>query len=158
MHLLFSCTGGSVKSLLKSVVFISGSALFIAITGVSVFTNSSESAIGIHYLRRPMQHWVVTVLAIFEAFIYSDDGLSAAAYFNHFSRLTETLANIFLALSLLVGDSMIVSFRPLLLAVFLNTMLRMQIYRLWVVWAYNKVVIIFPLLSLLGLLSMSHIQ
>jgi hypothetical protein len=31
-----------------------------------------------------------------------------------------------------------------------------QIYRLWVVWSFNKIVIVAPVLSLIGLVSKDH--
>ncbi|KAJ7144472.1 hypothetical protein C8R44DRAFT_865390 [Mycena epipterygia] len=77
--------------------------------------------------------WVVTVIRAFEGFIYFHNGMDAAVFFNDNAQITETLADSFLALSLVIGDSMI-------------------IYRLWVVWSFNKKVIILPIMSLMGLL------
>lgn len=57
----------------------------------------------------PTQQWVVTVIGIFEGFIYFHDGLAANIYFNDNSRVTETVEDIFIGLSILIGDSMIVS-------------------------------------------------
>ncbi|KAJ7477907.1 hypothetical protein B0H11DRAFT_2028686 [Mycena galericulata] len=116
MSLLFGRPGTSAKHILRSVVFVSGCALFIAITG----------------------HWIVTIIAIFQGFIYFQDGLAADIYFNDNSRMTETLTDIFLGVSVALGDGMI-------------------IYRLWVVWSYNKRVIIVPVLSLLGLIVTTSI-
>ncbi|KAJ7088007.1 hypothetical protein B0H15DRAFT_842085 [Mycena belliarum] len=103
---------GAVKytPVLGSVVFISGITLFVTVTG----------------------SWVITVVRAFQGFVYFQDGLGAAIYFNDNANVTETVGDIFLGLSLVIGDAMI-------------------IYRLWVVWSYNKLVVLLPSLSLSGL-------
>jgi len=113
MQLLFGKAreSGKYLPLLKTVVFISGCALFLAITA----------------------HWITTTVSTFQGFIYFQGGQSANVYFSDNGRATETLGDIFLGLSVLIGDSMI-------------------IYRLLVVWCYRKVVIIIPVLSMVGLL------
>ncbi|KAJ7487067.1 hypothetical protein FB451DRAFT_1535485 [Mycena latifolia] len=103
-------TSGTYMRVVPSAAFISAWALFLAITG----------------------DWVVTVLRAFQGFIYFHDGMGAALYWSDNSQVTETIGGVFLALSVCIGDAMI-------------------IYRLWVVWSYNKTVIILPTLSLLGL-------
>ncbi|KAJ7918570.1 hypothetical protein B0H13DRAFT_2435896 [Mycena leptocephala] len=117
MQLLFGKAreSGKYLPLLKTVVFISGCALFLAITA----------------------HWITTTVSTFQGFIYFQGGQSANVYFSDNGRATETLGDIFLGLSVLIGDSMI-------------------IYRLLVVWCYRKVVIIIPVLSMVGLLSMVY--
>ncbi|KAJ7747169.1 hypothetical protein DFH07DRAFT_1037321 [Mycena maculata] len=109
IYLLFESARGSGKyrPLFMSAVFVSGCALFIAITA----------------------NWVATLVRIFEAFIYFPPG--ARVYLNDASQLNETLSTTFLSLSVAIGDAMI-------------------IYRLWVVWSYNRLVIVIPILSLLG--------
>ncbi|KAJ7750702.1 hypothetical protein DFH07DRAFT_1062067 [Mycena maculata] len=76
-------------------------------------------------------NWVATLVRITTGFIYFENGLGASKYFNDDSQANETIASAFLSLSVFIGDAMI-------------------IYRLWVVWAYNKTVTIIPILSLLG--------
>ncbi|KAJ7227005.1 hypothetical protein GGX14DRAFT_555585 [Mycena pura] len=73
--------------LFKSVGFISGCALWLSIT----------------------THWIITVVAVFQGFIYFGDGQDTNVYFNDNGRLTETLGDVFLSLSLLIGDAMIPS-------------------------------------------------
>jgi hypothetical protein len=94
-----------------------------------------------------MQGWVITVLRGFQGFIYGDPNL----FFNDNSQITETVGDVFLAFALTIGDAMIVS------RLFIRTasarLTHLEIYRLWVVWSFNKVVIIVPILSLLGFIS-----
>lgn len=47
---------------------------------------------------------MITIIRAFERFIYFHDGVDAAVFFNDNAQITETLA-----LSLVIGDSMIVS-------------------------------------------------
>ncbi|KAJ7747165.1 hypothetical protein DFH07DRAFT_1062778 [Mycena maculata] len=114
MSLIFERTRGSGKylPLFRSAVFISGGALFIAITG----------------------NWVANLLRIFSGFIYFQKGLGASIYFDNDSVVAETVSDVFLSLSVAIADAMI-------------------IYRLWVIWSYNKVVIIIPVLSLMGFIA-----
>ncbi|KAJ6549244.1 hypothetical protein DFH09DRAFT_1320232 [Mycena vulgaris] len=58
--------------------------------------------------------------------------MDAAIYFRNNADATETVGNAFLVSSVVVEDSMI-------------------IYRLWVVWSFNRKIIILPILSLWGL-------
>ncbi|KAJ7348610.1 hypothetical protein DFH08DRAFT_936498 [Mycena albidolilacea] len=114
MYLLFRHVKGVPGSaayavVMRSTLFISACALFIAITGF----------------------WVVTVIRCFEGFIYFKDGLDANTYFTDTSRRAETIGYVFFALALVIGDSMI-------------------IHRLWIVWSFNKTVIILPVLGLCG--------
>ncbi|KAJ7264232.1 hypothetical protein C8J57DRAFT_1718686 [Mycena rebaudengoi] len=101
---------GSSPPPFRSMMFLSGCALFIAVTA----------------------NWVLTVVRGFQGFIYFQDGLGAHIFFNDNSQLTETLQNAFVGLSIVLGDLMI-------------------IYRLWVVWSFNKLVVVLPLLCIIGL-------
>ncbi|KAJ7144528.1 hypothetical protein C8R44DRAFT_760045 [Mycena epipterygia] len=101
--------GSDKYAIFRSTVFLSGCALFIAVTG----------------------DWIVTVFGTFEAFVYFRDGTDALEYNSDNSKVSSTVGSVFLALSFAIGDFMI-------------------IYRLWVVWSFNKKVIIFPALSLTG--------
>ncbi|KAJ7144484.1 hypothetical protein C8R44DRAFT_760001 [Mycena epipterygia] len=69
-----------------SVVFLSGCALWIAVTGA----------------------WIVTVVRAFRGFIFFHDGMGASIYFNNNADITETMGDGFLAASLVIGDSMII--------------------------------------------------
>ncbi|KAJ7144529.1 hypothetical protein C8R44DRAFT_865439 [Mycena epipterygia] len=101
--------GSDKYAIFRSTVFLSGCALFMAVTG----------------------DWIVTVFRTFEAFVYFKDGTDALEYGSDNSKVSSTVGSVFLALSFAIGDFMI-------------------IYRLWVVWSFNKKVIIFPVLSLTG--------
>ncbi|KAJ7219554.1 hypothetical protein GGX14DRAFT_541344 [Mycena pura] len=85
--------------ILRSMVFISGVALFIVVTG----------------------DWAETVFRNAQALVYFKE-----SYLTSNAQPSAIAAGVFLALSLILGDSMIV-------------------YRLWVVWHYNKLVMIIPL-------------
>ncbi|KAJ6549864.1 hypothetical protein B0H19DRAFT_1378643 [Mycena capillaripes] len=116
MYLLFVRAkghgSGTYTPVIKSMVFISGFALFFTVT----------------------VDWIIVVVRCFHGFIYFNDGKSADVYFDDSSGALSTVDNTFLALSIVLGDAMI-------------------IYRLWVVWSFNKIVIIVPILSLLGLIA-----
>ncbi|KAJ7366066.1 hypothetical protein DFH08DRAFT_833430 [Mycena albidolilacea] len=96
--------------LFKSTVFVSGILLFITITA----------------------DWISVVIRNFQGFIYFNDGLSANTFFSDDSQALSRVDDVFIALSVFIGDAMI-------------------IYRLWVVWSFNKIVIVAPVLSLIGL-------
>ncbi|KAJ7913746.1 hypothetical protein B0H13DRAFT_1873605 [Mycena leptocephala] len=116
MYLLFMKAkghgSGKYTPVMKSMVFISAFALFFVVT----------------------VDWIIVVVRNFHGFIYFNHGKSADVYFNDSSGALSTVDNTFLALSIVIGDSMI-------------------IYRLWVVWSFNKIIVILPILSLLGLIG-----
>ncbi|KAJ7130426.1 hypothetical protein C8R44DRAFT_775535 [Mycena epipterygia] len=117
--------GRGVGSPITSMVFLSGCALFMFITA----------------------NWILTMVRIFGAFVYFQDGTNAGIYLDDKSQVSDTVGEVFLMLVLVIGDSMI-------------------IYRLWVVWSFNLRVIVIPVLSLLGLIvsliidieAMSHLK
>ncbi|KAJ7789524.1 hypothetical protein B0H14DRAFT_2944076 [Mycena olivaceomarginata] len=78
------------------------------------------------------QDWISVVIRNFQGFIYFNDGLSANTFFSDDSQTLSRVDDVFIALSVFIGDAMI-------------------IYRLWVVWSFNKIVIVAPVLSLIGL-------
>ncbi|EGN93348.1 hypothetical protein SERLA73DRAFT_189558 [Serpula lacrymans var. lacrymans S7.3] len=77
-------------------------------------------------------HWALTFVRFFQAFIYFRSGSSPSTFFNSETELTEIIQIGFFMASLVLSDAMFV-------------------YRLWVIWSYNKSVVIFPLCSLIGL-------
>ncbi|KZT71226.1 hypothetical protein DAEQUDRAFT_810186 [Daedalea quercina L-15889] len=78
-------------------------------------------------------HWIVAVYRLFSGFMYYEDGTQPTAYYTNPSMATEVAQNTLLMISLIIGDAMI-------------------IYRLWLVWAYNIPVTVFPLSTLIGLI------
>ncbi|KAF7317448.1 hypothetical protein HMN09_00481800 [Mycena chlorophos] len=76
--------------------------------------------------------WILAICRNFSAFIYFNGGTTAGVYFDDVSGVAQTLQDGFLALSLTIGDGMIV-------------------YRLWVVWR-NPYILLLPAASVLGLL------
>ncbi|KAJ7600509.1 hypothetical protein C8J56DRAFT_766933 [Mycena floridula] len=79
-------------------------------------------------------HWINTFIRLFDAFVNFQDGKVPVVYYGDLSRTSNIVRSITMLTSLIVCDSMI-------------------IYRLYIVWSYNKVVIIFPTLSLIGLIT-----
>ncbi|KAJ7898641.1 hypothetical protein B0H14DRAFT_3124371 [Mycena olivaceomarginata] len=79
-------------------------------------------------------NWILTVVRPFIGFVVFLDGTAAPAFFDDNSQITTTIQNGFVVVAILVSDGII-------------------IYRLWIVWSRNKIVIILPILTLLGLAS-----
>ncbi|KAJ7768803.1 hypothetical protein B0H16DRAFT_1882013 [Mycena metata] len=92
---------------LKSTVFLSAILLLVVVTA----------------------HWTATVYRAFIGFVSIQARTEAELFFSDFARPSAVVQDTFLALSFVVGDSMI-------------------IYRLWVVWAHNKQVLVVPILTL----------
>ncbi|KAF7328593.1 hypothetical protein MSAN_02480200 [Mycena sanguinolenta] len=76
-------------------------------------------------------HWILTVDRAFLAFIHFADTSGTLAFYGDLSEITEVVKTGFVVATLIIGDALI-------------------IYRLWVVWGFNKYVIIFPIASLTG--------
>ncbi|KAF8990611.1 hypothetical protein BDQ17DRAFT_1255653 [Cyathus striatus] len=77
-------------------------------------------------------HWICTFLRLFQAFVYFDNGSSALAFYANLNQTSEVVKTGFLMASLVMGDAMI-------------------IYRLWIIWNYNRAIVIFPIGTLIGL-------
>ncbi|KAJ7579074.1 hypothetical protein C8J56DRAFT_1110134 [Mycena floridula] len=77
-------------------------------------------------------HWICIVMRIFDAFIHYKHGQSPEEYFGDISQMTEVVKTAFLMATMVLSDLMI-------------------IYRLWIVWNHNRYIVIFPLMSVLGL-------
>ncbi|KAJ6610153.1 hypothetical protein B0H10DRAFT_2438170 [Mycena sp. CBHHK59/15] len=97
--------------LYRSTVFISGLVLFVAVTG----------------------NFCLVIARAFLGLIVFQDGTAPATFYNYNSQITTTVQNIFAALSIIMGDFII-------------------IYRLWIVWSQNRYIIILPTLTLVGLI------
>ncbi|KAJ6461676.1 hypothetical protein C8R45DRAFT_841956 [Mycena sanguinolenta] len=76
-------------------------------------------------------HWVITIDRGFLAFVHIWP-LGPLGFYADISELTEVVKTGFLIATAIIGDGLI-------------------IHRLWVVWSYNKKVIIFPIATLSGL-------
>ncbi|KAJ7199432.1 hypothetical protein GGX14DRAFT_699841 [Mycena pura] len=76
----------STPLLMKSIIFISSCALFLAVTA----------------------NWVMVVYRNFLGFIFFEGGLGAPTFFNSNAQISETVQNVFLSLSVAFGDSMII--------------------------------------------------
>ncbi|KAJ7266404.1 hypothetical protein B0H12DRAFT_1099535 [Mycena haematopus] len=78
-------------------------------------------------------HWILTVNQAFSAFIhFPAEGKPALAFYAELSQINHVVKTGFLVATITIGDALI-------------------IHRLWVVWGYNKYVVIFPAATLTGL-------
>ncbi|KAJ6612358.1 hypothetical protein B0H10DRAFT_300702 [Mycena sp. CBHHK59/15] len=77
-------------------------------------------------------HWILTVDRLFLAFVHFHNGTKPLQFYLDLSQVTSITKIGLLVATILIGDAIIV-------------------YRLWIVWNYNRIVIIFPLCTLLGL-------
>ncbi|KAJ7768844.1 hypothetical protein B0H16DRAFT_1716044 [Mycena metata] len=74
-------------------------------------------------------HWIATVYRAFIGFVCTPTTSEAKLYFSNLTTPAAVIQDVFLVLSYVIGDSMI-------------------IYRLWVVWIHNKIVLVVPILTL----------
>ncbi|KAJ7135245.1 hypothetical protein C8R43DRAFT_1021439 [Mycena crocata] len=79
-------------------------------------------------------HWILNIVRLFLAFHDSDQGPRPNIFYSDLSHRTEVLKYGFLVASLLIGDLL-------------------MIHRLWVIWARYTRIIVFPLITLLGLVA-----
>ncbi|KAJ7774042.1 hypothetical protein B0H16DRAFT_1880504 [Mycena metata] len=94
-------------SIFTSMVFVSAILLFVVVT----------------------VHWIATVYRAFIGFVCTQTTFEAELYFNNLATPAAIIQDVFLVLSSVIGDSMI-------------------IYRLWVVWTHNKPVLVVPIITL----------
>ncbi|KAI0729490.1 hypothetical protein C8Q72DRAFT_777826 [Fomitopsis betulina] len=73
-------------------------------------------------------HWILTVYRLFDAFIHYMGGKEPIIVYADLSRTSEVAKTGFLIITVLISDAMI-------------------IYRLYIVWSYNKMILIFPALT-----------
>ncbi|KAF9806387.1 hypothetical protein IEO21_08680 [Rhodonia placenta] len=97
----------------------------------SMITPMSLAAVSLFMTN--MAHWIINVYRIFQAFVILDDETERIQFLGDLPQPSDVCKLSVLMASLIIGDMMLV-------------------YRLWVVWAYNKVVTFPPLCSLLGLI------
>ncbi|KAJ7184703.1 hypothetical protein C8R46DRAFT_1208880 [Mycena filopes] len=82
-------------------------------------------------------HWMTTIYRFFFAFVtFPVEGRDPMVFYSNWAHPTEVLQTAFLMASLTIMDALMV-------------------HRMWVIWGYNKRVIIFPLCTLAGLLVSS---
>ncbi|KAF7345814.1 hypothetical protein MVEN_01602800 [Mycena venus] len=81
-------------------------------------------------------HWLLNVSRVFVAFHHWDDGPGPRIFYSNFSHITEILKYGFLVASFMIGDSLL-------------------IHRLWVVSGFRPGIIVFPIITLIGLLTFS---
>ncbi|KAJ7441087.1 hypothetical protein FB451DRAFT_1106217 [Mycena latifolia] len=77
-------------------------------------------------------HWILTIDRLFLGFVSVDNGADPLGFYGDFSQTTQIMQSIFLLASLAIVDGLFV-------------------HRLWTVWTHNKSVMIFPSITLVGL-------
>lgn len=77
-------------------------------------------------------HWILTAIRLFDAFVHSRDGKAPLLYYADLTQPTDIAKTALVAMCGVTGDVIV-------------------LHRLWVVWGYNKLVVVFPLLLLSGL-------
>ncbi|KZT01978.1 uncharacterized protein LAESUDRAFT_730689 [Laetiporus sulphureus 93-53] len=87
---------------------------------------------GVLLLMSNTLHWVIAVTRLFKAFVDFEGGAQPLAFYGNLSQPTEVIQTGAMVAAVVLGDAMI-------------------IYRLWIVWAYNKYIIIPSICTLLGL-------
>ncbi|ESK85681.1 hypothetical protein Moror_9925, partial [Moniliophthora roreri MCA 2997] len=78
-------------------------------------------------------HWLLTIFDLFQAFVGFKDGTQPVEYYNDPSTASRVTRVVFLSFTILIADSLMV-------------------YRLWIIWAFNIPVVIFPCLTIMGYL------
>ncbi|KAK7058220.1 hypothetical protein R3P38DRAFT_2681330 [Favolaschia claudopus] len=81
-------------------------------------------------------HWIITVDRSFQAFLFFQNGTYPLGFYGDLSQITEVVKSAFCLTTLIIGDTII-------------------IHRLWIIWDKRLIVVIFPMLSLLGLVVCS---
>jgi len=81
-----------------------------------------------------LKHWVLTVYRLFEAFVNFRGGTAALFYYADISLASEVTKSALLVATVIVSDAMI-------------------IYRLYIIWGYNKAIVVLPILTWFGLIA-----
>ncbi|KAH9926158.1 uncharacterized protein B0H18DRAFT_876555 [Fomitopsis serialis] len=79
-------------------------------------------------------HWVLTVYRLFEAFVNFRGGTAALFFYADIALPSEVAKSALLVATVIVSDAMI-------------------IYRLYIIWGYNKAIIVLPVLTWFGLIA-----
>ncbi|KAH9842576.1 uncharacterized protein C8Q71DRAFT_876571 [Rhodofomes roseus] len=79
-------------------------------------------------------HWVLTVYRLFQAFVNFRGGTAPLLYYANIALATEVAKSALLVATVLVSDAMI-------------------IYRLYIIWGYNKAIVVLPILTWFGLIA-----
>jgi len=77
-------------------------------------------------------HWILEVVRLFQAFVLFEGGTQPTKFYSDLSQRTYVAQIGVLSSCLVICDAII-------------------IYRLWIVWAYNKFIVVVPVCSLTGL-------
>ncbi|KIJ53177.1 hypothetical protein M422DRAFT_242303 [Sphaerobolus stellatus SS14] len=79
-------------------------------------------------------HWVVVVFRAWQAFIINNEGRTPLEFYSNFGGVTDVVKAGFLVATLLCGDMMMA-------------------YRLWIIWDYRKLVVVFPCCLMIALFA-----
>ncbi|KAF9460910.1 hypothetical protein BDZ94DRAFT_1311111 [Collybia nuda] len=77
-------------------------------------------------------HWIISVYRLFQAFKLFNGGKTPAALYGNLSQATNVAKTAFVLAAVLTGDAML-------------------IYRLYIVWNFDKTVVALPMFTFLGL-------
>ncbi|KAJ7768893.1 hypothetical protein B0H16DRAFT_1716093 [Mycena metata] len=102
-------------------------------------------------------HWIATVYRAFIGFVCTPTTFEAELYFNNLATPAAVIQYVFLLLSSVIGDSMIVSVHKLDHDACAGLKIGSKIYRLWVVWTHNKLVLVVPILTLTAFTVVSSV-
>ncbi|KAJ7814627.1 hypothetical protein B0H14DRAFT_2850019 [Mycena olivaceomarginata] len=81
-------------------------------------------------------HWILVIYQAFFAFIHLGNTSAQAAFYADFAQGPEVVKETLLFSVALLGDALVA-------------------YRLWIIWGRNRLVIIFPIFALVGMVAMS---
>ncbi|KAJ7768880.1 hypothetical protein B0H16DRAFT_1780969 [Mycena metata] len=123
-------------SIFTSMLFLSAILLFVVIT----------------------VHWIATVYRAFIGFVCTPTTLEAELYFGDLATPAAVIQDAFLVLSYVIGDSMIVSVAEFDNDTRAGLKIPSKIYRLWVVWIHNKLVLVVPIITLTAFTVVSSVS
>ncbi|KAI0769075.1 hypothetical protein BD413DRAFT_493603 [Trametes elegans] len=77
-------------------------------------------------------HWIIVVQRLFDAFVHHKDGTAPVEYFTRLSEPTEVALTALNVVSVVICDSMMIA-------------------RIWIIWGRSVHVIVFPVITTIGL-------
>ncbi|KAF8190931.1 hypothetical protein K438DRAFT_1830987 [Mycena galopus ATCC 62051] len=81
-------------------------------------------------------HWILVIYQAFFAFIHLGNTSAEAAFYEDYAQGPELVKETLLFSVALLGDALVA-------------------YRLWIIWGRNRLVIIFPIFALVGMVAIS---
>ncbi|KAJ7114664.1 hypothetical protein C8R43DRAFT_961275 [Mycena crocata] len=115
------------KHHLTSPVFLGVANLFLVVTIVRFFT----TGIGLKLILNGTKHWSVVVYQAFHAFITLGNSVAADRFYADLSQPSELFKSVVFYVAVVLGDTLV-------------------IHRLWVVWGRRRHIVVFPVITLVG--------